>query len=189
MRCFICNVFSFFFICKKCQLHFLKPEISIRKINNIKNYSFYKYSEIDFLMKTKYQIFGSTILNILANNSLKEFANLFKYLNRVYAIPIDDNVQRGYSHTAILANNLKSKYITPIYSTLRAKNKIKYANQSLEFRKKHKRDFQYTGKKNIDVIIVDDIITTSTTILEAKNILEKKDVNVLFSITLSDSNK
>lgn len=44
--------------------------------------------------------------------------------------------------------------------------------------------FKYTGPKNCDVIIIDDVITTGTTILEAKNTLKKENVNVLFALTL-----
>jgi competence protein ComFC len=57
----------------------------------------------------------------------------------------------------------------------------------LEFRQKNKRNFYYSGKNNIKVILVDDLITTGETILQAKKVLEKNNCEILFALTLSDA--
>jgi len=180
MVCILCDSLSFEIICKRCQQTFLKP--NIKKRDNI--ISFYSYEEVESLIKYKYHPFGSRIFHILAKNSFLEFSKV--YTDKCYSIPIDDKVTKGYSHTAILNRYLKSKYITPLYKVLLAQNNISYAGKSLEYRKNNKRDFLYKGLENIDAILVDDIVTTSTTINEAKEVLKKYNVNIKFSLVLVD---
>ncbi|MEA3552890.1 MAG: ComF family protein [Campylobacterota bacterium] len=139
------------------------------------------------LLNTKYEFYGDKIFNILAKLSLEKFANNFEYNDTVYAIPVDDHTRHEFSQTAILTNNLKSKNIIPIFNTLKANNIIKYAGKDLAFRKKNKRDFIYNGKENIKVILVDDLVTTGSTILEAKKVLEQSNCEVLFALTISDA--
>ncbi len=57
----------------------------------------------------------------------------------------------------------------------------------LDFRLDNPRGFVYNGLSDIDVILVDDIITTGLTIQEAKEKLEDNGVRVLFAITLADA--
>jgi competence protein ComFC len=83
-----------------------------------------------------------------------------------------------------LARHLNSPCIKPLYNTLKASNIVKYAGKDLEFRQKNPRKFVYKGASNIDVILIDDLITTGATILEAKKVLKKHNVNVLFALTL-----
>jgi len=144
--------------------------------------SFYEYDDISELIKYKYNRFGSRVFWEIAK-PLKEFAKNYK--EKGVLIPIDDNIKKGYSHTAILAKSLESSFLHPQFGSLLAKNDVKYAGKSLEFRLKNKKDFYYTGKKNIKAILVDDIYTTGTTISEAKEVLAKSGVEVEFSIVLS----
>ena len=189
IRCFSCSELSLEIICQKCQDHYLKAELYTREIEeNFINYSFYQYDEIKNLLNTKYQFFGDKIYNILAKKSFEIFAQNFTFNEQIFAIPIDDNVTiHNYSHTAILAKHLKSQFIKPLYNSLHATNHIKYAGQTKEFREKHPRGFKYKKKSHITTILVDDILTTGTTIKEAKKVLSNHDLEVLFSLTLSDA--
>jgi len=56
----------------------------------------------------------------------------------------------------------------------------------LKFRLNNPRNFKYSGPKNINIILVDDVITTATTINEAKEVLKKYNVNVAFCLVLVD---
>ena len=67
-----------------------------------------------------------------------------------------------------------------------AQNNINYAGKDLQFRLKNPRNFKYSGQKNIDVILVDDIVTTGSTLNEAKQTLQQYGVNVIFSLVLAD---
>jgi len=189
MRCIICHTFSFRIICKECQSHLLTPSLYKREVSkDFYVYSFYKFSEVKELLNTKYEFYGDRVYNILALLSFTKFAHNFEYINKVYAVSIDDHTRHQFSQTAILTKSLKSDKIIPLFNTLKATNKVKYAGKSRKFRERNKRKFVYTGLKNIQVILVDDLVTTGCTILEAKDILEKNNCEVLFALSISDAN-
>ncbi|XPV67946.1 MAG: phosphoribosyltransferase [Halarcobacter sp.] len=122
----------------------------------------------------------------MAKLSFKKFADNFVFDQIVYSIGIDEHTRHEFSQTAILSKHLKSNHIKPLYNQLRATNIVKYAGHDLEYRLKHKRGFK-SSLKNKNIILVDDLITTGTTILEAKEILEKNNNKILFSLTLADA--
>ncbi len=187
-KCILCTDFSFNIICKNCQNNLLKPITSIRTLSHdLKVHSFYEYSEISKLLHTKHTYHGSKIYKTLALNSFSKFSKKFNHDKKVYSLAIDDKTTSNYSHTAILSQALKSKTIKPVHNTLKANNNISYSKKSLDFRLKNPRDLRYNFKQNIDVILVDDIITTGTTILEAQKVLKEQGVNVLFALTLADA--
>ena len=187
MRCLSCENYSFSIICKLCQEKFLTPSFHKRKIEkDFFNYSFYSFSEIEGFITAKYYFHGDRIFNILASLSFKKFAQNFKFDNLIYSIGIDEHTRHQFSQTAILSKHLKSKYIKPLYGKCTATNIVKYAGKNLDFRKKNKRKFK-VDISNKTVILVDDLITTGTTILEAKKALEAKNNQVLFSLTLADA--
>ena len=184
----LCESFSFTHICASCQELFLTPSIYKRKIlNNIEVISFYKYSEIKNLLHSKHTDLGCYIYKILANNSLKKFAQNFQYADATTSIAVDDNIKSGYSHTAILNRSLKSKNIKPEFNKLRAKNSISYSGKTREFRLLHPRDFVFTSSNKNDIILVDDIITTGITLTQAIQAIHKENRDVLLCLTLADA--
>lgn len=180
MKCISCNSFSFSVVCKECQENLLKVDTIYRQnIDGLDIFSFYQYSEIELLLKSKYSVVGSKVLKILAQNSLA----YFPIPNSAYLIAIDDLVdERFFSHTAILVKTMKHK---ALFGVLRAKNRIQYAGKSKSFRAKNPKNFQYSGIKNIDVVLIDDVVTFGTTLSEAKKVLNSNSVNVLFALTLA----
>ncbi|NOR57960.1 MAG: ComF family protein [Sulfurimonas sp.] len=184
----LCESLSLTHICSPCQETFLTPSIYKRKIlNNIEVISFYKYKDIKDLLHTKHTDLGFYIYSILADNSLKLFAQNFEYSSIISSIAIDDNIKSGYSHTAILNKALKSKYIEPEFNKLRAKNSVSYSGKSREFRLMNPRDFTFKHNSARDIILVDDIITTGLTLSQALNSISKSDSNALFCLTLADA--
>ena len=188
MKCMMCEILSLTHICNSCQETFLTPSIYKRKIyNNIEVISFYKYSEIKRLLHTKHTDLGFYIYSILAKKSFKKFADDFNFVNPVSSIAIDDNILNGYSHTAILNKELKSTYIEPLYNKLRANNRISYSGKSREFRLLNPRNFELNSFKESELILVDDIITTGSTLTQALQTMQQNKKEVLFCLTLADA--
>ena len=184
----LCESLSFTHICSSCQETFLTPSIYKRRIlNNIEVISFYKYNAIKDLLHTKHTDLGYYIYSILANNSIKKFAQNFQYSHSLTSIAVDDNTKSAYSHTAILNRALKSKYIKPQFNKLRAKNTVSYSGKSREFRLLNPRDFTFNAHTTDDIILVDDIITTGSTLSQAINTINKCNKSTIFCITLADA--
>jgi competence protein ComFC len=188
MRCIACEKLSYQMICKSCQENYFVPVFNKRELSkDFFVYSFYEYDAVKEFLNSKYEFYGDRIYNILGSLSFAKFAKNFEFIEIVDALAIDDHTRHDFSHTAILTKHLKSKYIMPKINLLKAKNEIKYAGKTLKFRKENPRDFVYSGLKNKNIILVDDIITTGTTLLEAKKVLENVGCKVLFALTLSDA--
>jgi competence protein ComFC len=188
MRCISCENISLKIICNSCQNNLLKPAFYKRELEkDFFVYSFYQYNDVKEFLNSKYEFYGDRVYKILGKLAFQKFSKNFVYHDKVYSIAIDDHTRHNFSHTAILSNQLKSNHIQPIHNSLKATNIVKYAGKDLEFREKNKRKFQYTGQKNLQVILIDDIVTTGTTILEAKKCLEENNCEVLFALTLTDA--
>ena len=187
MKCLMCESISLTHICKTCQNLHLKPRLFKRKISqNIEVISFYKYKDIKELLHTKHTDLGYYIYKILADNSMAIFAKEFNFKEKVFSIAIDDDAKDGYSHTAILNKSLASNYIKPLHSKLRATNSISYSGQSKQFRLENPRNFKLLKCDAKDIILVDDIITTGSTLTQAIDTLKSNEKDVLFCLTLAD---
>ncbi len=182
-KCLLCGCSSFKIVCEKCQDDYIKPKFKKRG----DTVSFYDYDTVEFLVKYKYHRFGHRVYKILADKALKVFAGEIK--ENFYIIPVDDNIKKGYSHTAVLAKSMKTSFLTPLYGVLYAKNSVHYAGKSLEFRLQHPRNFKYTGPSSIDVILVDDLLTTGLTLNEAEETLKKFNVKTALKVVLCDLGK
>ncbi|HEC45618.1 MAG: phosphoribosyltransferase [Epsilonproteobacteria bacterium 4484_65] len=188
MRCFSCSKLSLKIICKTCEEQLFVPTVSTRKVGTLDVISFFKYSTLETLLLTKHKPEGYRIYKALAKMTMKPFIEEFVESDDrdVYIVGIDEHVKSGYAHVALLARAMKTKYSIPQHSSLMAGNRVNYSGKTLQYRLEHPRDFVYTGKSDIDVILIDDIITTGITLQEAQKVLMAHGVNVLFALTLAD---
>ena len=67
----MCENLSLYLICKKCQVTFLQPSLVKRVVYGLEVFSFYKYHDIEELIKTKHTIIGSEIFKYLQIYHLK----------------------------------------------------------------------------------------------------------------------
>lgn len=189
MRCYACHKLNWEVICDHCKQTLFVPTITTRQIGTLDVISFYKYDAIASLLHTKHKPEGYRIYKKLSQMTLRPFIQEFAegLEEKVYIVGIDEHVKSGYSHTALLTRAMKTPKSKPLHASLLAKNRISYSGKDLQYRLQHSRDFRYTGKKGIDVILVDDIITTGVTLQEAQSVLLQHGVNVLFALTLADA--
>ena len=187
MHCLMCEEFSLTHICKHCQKIYLTPTLHKRKLQNDTDiYSFYKYEDIKPFLHTKHTYLGYYIYQILAKNSFSLFAKEFMFDSKVYSIAVDDHLREDYSHTAILNSYLKTKTIIPLYQKLLSSNQISYSGKSKEYRENNSREFQINNLTNKNIILIDDIITTGSTLTQALYQLKKNNNETLFCLTLAD---
>ena len=71
------------------------------------------------------------------------------------------------------------------FGVLRALSHEKYAGQTLAFRRAHPRRFVCKPFVQNAAILLDDLSTTGTTLLEAAETIQKSGKSVLFAVTLS----
>lgn len=188
MRCYTCSRLSFMIICDTCKKQLLGTTMGTRTLGTLDVISFYKYSAVESLLLTKHKPEGYRIYKALANVTVKPFMKEFieNIDDTVYVIGVDEYVKSGYAHVALLTHAMKTKYSIPLHSTLMARNRVNYSGKSLQYRLENPRDFHYTGRANINAILVDDIVTTGITLQEAQKVLLSHGVNVLFALTLAD---
>ena len=188
MRCYACGHLSWNILCDTCKTQLFSPTMGTRTIGTLDVVSFYKYAALEPLLLTKHTPQGYRIYKELAKMTLKPFIEEFIEHDDgdVYIVGIDEVVQNGYAHVALLTRSMKTSRTIPLHASLLAQNRVQYAGKDLQFRLANPRNFKYTGKSHIDVILVDDIITTGITLQEAQKVLMQHDVNVLFALTLAD---
>jgi len=189
MRCYSCTKLSLKIICDHCAQTLFKPTISTRQVGTLDVISFYNYTHIASLLHTKHKPEGFRIYKVLAQMTMHPFIKEFieSLEEEVYIIGIDKYVKDGYSHTALLTHAMQTPKSKPLHASLLAQNRVSYSGKDLQYRLENARDFHYTGKKGIDAILVDDIITTGVTLQEAQSVLLQHGVNVLFALTLADA--
>lgn len=189
MRCFSCSKLSFQILCKQCVDQLFVPTITTRKVGTLDVISFFKYSTLETLLHSKHKPEGHRVYKALAELTVKPFIEAFTANDHrdVYIVGIDEYVKNGYAHVALLTRAMKTQTSIPQYSVLLSQNRVNYSGKSLQFRLDNPREFTYKGKKNVDVILVDDIITTGITLQEAQKVLLAHGVNVLFALTLADA--
>jgi len=188
MRCYSCAKLSLSTLCKACQKNLFTPNIQTLQVGTLDVISFYRYDNIASLLHSKHKPEGYRIYKALAKMTLKPFIQEFIENDEgmVYVVGVDEVVKNGYAHVALLTHAMKSRKSQPLHATLLAKNRVSYSGKPLAFRLENPRAFHYSGKRDIDVILVDDIMTTGLTLQEAHQTLVKKGVNVLFALVLAN---
>ncbi len=187
MFCISCGKLSFKVVCDGC-IDALKPSLSKRKLEqDFSVYSFFGYNEISAFLHTKHHPCGAYVYKKLAQYAYEPFLSKLeneRFDGEFCLVPVDDKPKGGYSHTAVLVKALKYQ---KHFNILRSQNSVSYSGKSLAYRKKNPRNFKVTKKSIENVILVDDLITTGSTLQEAKKSLEKCNINVLFALTLADA--
>jgi competence protein ComFC len=191
MRCFSCDNLSIEPICQECIKEFLTPQLIKKEIGNLEVISFFQYSNTAEFIKSKYSDSGYRVYKFIAQRYfqpfIKAYVESFKD-RKIYLIGVDENLNREYSNIAILTHyGAKENRAKALHNVLKAKNKVQYAGKSLEFRLENPRNFIYSGPKNIKAILIDDTVTTGSTLEEASRVLKRNGVEVDFALTIANA--
>lgn len=96
--------------------------------------------------------------------------------------------KRGYNQSEILAKSLSKKLKIPVVNILkRTKDtKTQFKLSKLEREENIKGAFEVTKKvKNLNILLVDDIVTTGSTLKESANVLKRGGAKKVFGLTLA----
>lgn len=103
--------------------------------------------------------------------------------------------ERGYNQSEILAKNLSIQFKIPNLSVL---SRIRQTETQTKLKREERRDnikgvfiisnkkaIEYINTRNIQVILVDDVITSGATMLEAANVMKRAGVKKVWGIALA----
>ncbi|WP_121021318.1 ComF family protein [Helicobacter vulpis] len=191
MRCVLCErwIRPLALVCARCD-PLLEPQILTREVEGVVIYGFYLYEEMEMLLKSKYYDIGSRLLALLAHKAYLAFlAQVYPTLHLpkpLYGIALDDRLKRAYAPTAVILRQFcQERVFYPLYNTLHASNQVTYAGQSLAFRQSHSKGFVYKGQSGLEGFMVDDILTTGTTMCQALQAVRRAKVRVHFGVVLA----
>ena len=190
MRCFSCHRLSRQIVCKECASRYFRPRHRMRRIGTLEVHSFFRYGDIEPFLLTKHTPPGWRIYRWMGQEVLRPFFETFARAqgSQIAVIGVDERPKGGYAHIAALTRPLHTLPRLQVrHGLLRAGRDVSYAGRSLQYRLDHPREFHYTGPAGIEAILVDDIVTTGTTLYEARAVLEAAGVDVLFAVTLADA--
>ena len=186
MRCYACHAWSWEILCQSCQASLLNPSMHTQSMGGLDIISFFSYDEIAPLLHTKHHPQGHRMFTLLGKKVLYPFMEAFaESEERLSLLGIDERVEEGYSHIACLTHAMQTHKIRPLHGKLLAQNALHYSGHSRAFREANPRAFEYKGKRGIEVILVDDIVTTGMTLKEAEATLNAHGVKVAFALTLA----
>jgi len=190
--CGFCNQICKQHLCKKCEIKIKEYEInSIRKVKD-KYFDelvcFYKYQDIirNTLIKYKFQnkaYLYKTFSKIILNN--KKICGFLKNYDIIIPVPISNKRKglRGYNQSYLIAKEIEK------FTNLKCENKclIKQKN-TIEQSKLNKNErktniqgaYKIIDKEKIfnkNIVLLDDIYTTGSTVNECAKMLKQAGVN------------
>jgi competence protein ComFC len=151
--------------------------------------SLFAYRNIEPYLLSKHTPAGYRIYRYFGRRHVAPFLQAFAegLEEPARIVAVDEGVRGGYSHTALLARASRFEKLRPLHGVLPARNSVSYAGKPLRYRLENPRDFRYRGPEGISVVLIDDIVTTGTTLSEARSVLSRHGVEVLFALTLADA--
>ncbi len=188
-------------VCSGClhSKHYYNKSLSVFVYNKtmaktIFNFKFYKRIFLSkifarFLL-IKYKEINKN--NIKNNIDIKTNNNIINYV-----IPVPSHIkklrQRGYNHSLLIVKDFSKLTNIPYIQDLliKQKNTVRQVELSLKKRKVNlKQAFRLNEKHSNKIIgknilIIDDVFTTGTTVNECAKILKKNKVNKVFVLTLA----
>ena len=160
-------------------------------VNYISNRSLFLYSGDIQELLYQYKFKNRKNLSFYFAKYLSEIISLYYPESIIVPVPGRKIVKKnkGWEHIDLIANILKIKYKLPVQKILIRKGKKAQKTLSREERaenlQKNVRKKKKIKKLPKNVVLIDDVFTTGTTINECAGILKKAGVEKIFSLTIA----
>lgn len=172
-------------ICRKCRKNIHEKWIKF-KVENVQGYAIYEYKEN--IQSLLYQYKGCYDYE-LKNVFLDKYNLLISLLYHGYhlvCIPSnkEDDEVRGFNHVAEMFSLVKLKKLDVFYKLYKYKQSDRNSEQRKEIEKclKVKDNIDLTNKK---ILLVDDVMTTGSTISAAVKLLKERNVKKIKILVMS----
>ena len=180
MKCLYCDneikkitIYSFLIeedkLCDKCRKQILLNHRKI-KLDGLQVESFYDYNSLFKSLIIQYkECCDETLANVFLYG-IKEYIKLKYQGYQIVYMPSSKEklYKRGFNHLKGIYKDLDMKVI----DGLRYKEELIQQGKNVNERSKMKENFIYEGKKLNKVLIVDDILTTGSSMMGAYNALK-----------------
>lgn len=189
-KCIICDTEGFIGICSNCKS-------SIKRVDNqeeIISYGHYGGTLKKLILNLKYHnsfICGKVLAEMLCELILEKDLKL----DYICYVPISkvSLKRRGFNQCEIIANNISEILNIPVLNCL---VKIRETKEQKRLSKDERKEnvlgaFKVKNKKKIfkkNILLIDDVYTTGSTINECKKNIEKCNINKIYLLTIAKSN-
>ena len=189
-KCIACDTEDFIGICHLCKSKIKRVE---KQDNTILSYGYYGGILKKLILSFKYD------KNFTAGKILSELLIELIYEKKlefdiICYVPMTKSSirKRGFNQCEIICKNLSEALCVPISKSLiKTKDTKEQKSLSKEERAKNIKDvFKVVDKDilNKRILLIDDVVTTGSTLLECKKVLEKYNVEKITVLTIAKSN-
>lgn len=169
-------------LCDRCRLKF-KPSLKMKEVDGFKVYYLYEYNEdiMSVLVELKGHGNMAAAKALIPNKIRRKLRRMFKNKIFVYMPSTDeDDEERGFKHLEVLYNHISNKYYSPFRKDFKRKQALcTYQERKEVFKYIHlKEEYKFLCGDD-EIVLVDDVMTSGSTLLAGRNLLSLSENSVL----------
>jgi len=149
--------------------------------------------ELIHLFKYKAKISLAPVLSGLMIDFIKDNRETIDNIDTVAFVPLQDSRlrERGFNQSRILAFSISKEFGIPISDLLRKTARTKHQNELMRDERLSNLTGAFSVRKspgnpgNLNVLLIDDVMTTGTTLNECAKVLRESGVKAVRCLTLA----